>query len=85
MNCNRTRTELEFESAVGAGDGRAGAYPRADGPSSMCPTIEVSEEFLETVDNHVAADETREEFLVELVHHYESEGTSLWEGYGGPP
>lgn len=51
----------------------------------MSPTIEVSEEFIEEIDRHLTEDESREEFLRELVHHYESEGTSLWEGYGGPP
>lgn len=51
----------------------------------MCPTIEVSQELLEEIDSHVTEDESREEFLAELVHHYEAEGNFLWEGYGGPP
>ena len=51
----------------------------------MSPTIEVSEEFVEEIDGHLTDGETREEFLRELVHHYESEGSGLWEGYGGPP
>ena len=51
----------------------------------MSPSIEVSEELLETIDDHLAEGESREEFITELVHHYEAEGGALWEGYGGPP
>jgi metal-responsive CopG/Arc/MetJ family transcriptional regulator len=51
----------------------------------MSPTIEVSDDLLEEIDSHLAAGESREEFIAELVHHYEAEGNLLWEGYGGPP
>lgn len=51
----------------------------------MSPTIEVSEDLLQEIDSHLQEGETREEFIKELVHHYEAEGHTLWEGYGGPP
>lgn len=51
----------------------------------MSPTVEVSEELIKEIDSHIAEDESREEFLREPVHHYESEGAGLWEGHGGPP
>lgn len=51
----------------------------------MSPTIEVSEAFLERIDSHCRDDETREEFLQELVNHYEVKGVTLWDGAGGPP
>jgi hypothetical protein len=51
----------------------------------MSPTIEVSEELLEQIDRHVADDEPRQAFLKEIVDHYEAQGATSWEGYGGPP
>ncbi|WP_232688855.1 DUF7557 family protein [Halobacterium zhouii] len=51
----------------------------------MGVTIEVSEELKERMDQHVREDEAYEEFLEELLNHYEAEGESLWEGYGGEP
>ncbi|MDS0281082.1 DUF7557 family protein [Haloarcula onubensis] len=51
----------------------------------MAPTIAVSEELLEQIDGHLGEGESREEFIAELLHYYESQGTALWEGYGGPP
>lgn len=51
----------------------------------MTPKIEVSEELLEQIDGHLAEGETREEFIEELVNHYEAQGAASWEGYGGPP
>lgn len=51
----------------------------------MSPTIEVSEELLEEIDRHVREEEAREQFLQELVNHYEAEGNMMWEGYGGEP
>lgn len=51
----------------------------------MSPTIEVSEDLLEEIDSLRTDGESREEFIAELVHHYEAEGNLLWEGYGGPP
>lgn len=51
----------------------------------MSPTIEVSEDLLETVDSHRAEGESRERFLRELLNHYETEGAMLSEGYGGEP
>jgi len=51
----------------------------------MSPTLEVNEELLEQIDGHLAEGETREEFIEELVHHYEAQGSTSWEGYGGPP
>jgi len=66
--------------------GRAGCFSVARTyDRGMCPTIEVSEEFRERVDSHCRDDETPEEFLTEILNHYESEGNPLWEGYGGPP
>ena len=60
-------------------------YPSHDLSMTVCPTIEVSEELLDEIDGHVREDETREEFIEELVHHYEAEGATTWEGFGGPP
>ena len=51
----------------------------------MSFTLEVSEEFKERMDRHLEEGETYEEFLGELLNHYESEGEFLWEGYGGEP
>ena len=51
----------------------------------MSFTLELSEEFKERMDGHLEEGETYEEFLEELLNHYESEGESLWEGYGGAP
>ena len=51
----------------------------------MCPSIEIDQDLLEQIDGHLQDGETREEFIQELVNHYESEGNALWEGYGGPP
>ena len=51
----------------------------------MCPAIEVSEDLKEEIEAHVADDESPEDFLTELLHHYEAEGHAMWEGYGGPP
>lgn len=51
----------------------------------MTPTIEVSQELLDEIDAHLSEDVSREEFIAELVHHYETQGGLLWEGYGGPP
>lgn len=51
----------------------------------MSPTIEVSEALVEQIDAHLAEGESREEFIAEILHHYEAEGATLWEGYGGPP
>lgn len=51
----------------------------------MSPSLQVSEELLDRIDGHCREGETREEFISELLAHYESEGQALWEGYGGPP
>lgn len=51
----------------------------------MSPTIELSEEFLERVDSHREEEVSREQFLTEVLDHYETEGRFLEEGYGGAP
>lgn len=51
----------------------------------MSPTIEVSEDLLQQIDDHLQEGETREEFIEEMVHLYEAQGATSWEGYGGPP
>lgn len=47
----------------------------------MSPTIEVSEETLETLDSHREDGESYEELIMELVHIYEQEGAFTREGY----
>ena len=47
----------------------------------MSPTIEVSEELVERIEDHLEEDETYEEFITELVSMYETEGAFLQEGY----
>lgn len=51
----------------------------------MAETAELSEELTARIEQHMAEGETHEEFVVELLNHYESEGNLLWEGYGGEP
>jgi metal-responsive CopG/Arc/MetJ family transcriptional regulator len=51
----------------------------------MSPSVEISEELLAEIDSHLREDETREEFIQELVNQYEAQGATSWEGYGGPP
>lgn len=51
----------------------------------MSPTLEVSEELMERIEGHLREGERPEEFVAELLDHYEAEGQTLWEGYGGPP
>lgn len=51
----------------------------------MAETAELSEELTARIDDHREAGVSREEFLEELLNHYESEGNMLWEGYGGEP
>lgn len=51
----------------------------------MSPSLEVSEDLLDDIDGHLAEGETREEFIRELVNQYEAQGSTSWEGYGGPP
>jgi len=40
----------------------------------MSQTIELADELVERLDEHRATDETREEFIEELVNIYEQEG-----------
>jgi len=47
----------------------------------MTQTIEIDDDLAERLDTHCEEDETREEFIVELVSMYETEGTFLQEGY----
>ncbi|GAB6861337.1 hypothetical protein JCM17092_14260 [Haloplanus litoreus] len=42
--------------------------------SGMSQTIELADELVERLDEHRAADETREEFIEEFVNSYEQEG-----------
>lgn len=51
----------------------------------MAETAELSEELTARIDRHLEEGVTREEFVEELLNHYESEGNLLWEGYGGGP
>jgi predicted transcriptional regulator len=44
-------------------------------------TLETSDELRERLDDHLAEDETYEEFITELVSIYETEGVFLQEGY----
>lgn len=52
---------------------------------TMGDTLELSKELKERIDQHRRDDESYEEFIEELLDHYEAEGHTLWEGYGGPP
>ncbi len=47
----------------------------------MTQTLEISDELAERIDSHREDDETREEFLEELVTIFETEGAFLQEGY----
>jgi hypothetical protein len=51
----------------------------------MAETAQLSEELTARIDQYLEDGETREEFVEELLNHYESEGNLLWEGYGGAP
>lgn len=51
----------------------------------MASTVELSEELTERIEQHLREGETHEEFIAEIIDHYEAEGQALWEGYGGPP
>lgn len=51
----------------------------------MGDTVELSEELSQRIERHLSEDETVEQFIEELLNHYESEGNFLWEGYGGEP
>ena len=51
----------------------------------MAETAELSPELTERIESHMQEGETHEEFVEELLNHYESEGNLLWEGYGGEP
>ncbi|MFC7141444.1 hypothetical protein ACFQMA_16590 [Halosimplex aquaticum] len=48
-------------------------------------TIELPDELVERIDRHCESDVTREEFLDEVLSHYETEGRFLREGYSGEP
>ena len=47
----------------------------------MSPTIEISDELLGRIEDHLEEDETYQEFIEELVSMYETEGAFLQEGY----
>lgn len=51
----------------------------------MTETTELSEELTARIERHLGEGETPEQFVAELLNHYESEGNMLWEGYGGEP
>ena len=51
----------------------------------MVETAELGSELTARIDQHREEEVSREEFLDELLNHYESEGNLLWEGYGGEP
>ncbi|WP_277555895.1 DUF7557 family protein [Halobaculum limi] len=46
----------------------------------MTTTIELSDDLVERIDGHLEEDETREEFIQELVAIFEQEGRFLQEG-----
>lgn len=45
------------------------------------PTLEVSDELLDRLDNHREEGESYEELISELLSMYETDGTFLREGY----
>ena len=47
----------------------------------MTRTIEISDDLMARIDDHLEAGETPEEFIEELVSVYETEGAFLQEGY----
>ena len=47
----------------------------------MTQTLEISDELAERIDSHREDDETREEFIEELLTIFETEGAFLQEGY----
>lgn len=51
----------------------------------MPVTVELNEEFVDRLDQHREEGETREEFLTEVLDHFEVEGRFLREGYAGEP
>jgi len=51
----------------------------------MTETIEVSDDLAERIDAHRDEGEDREQFLTELLDHFEVEGRFLREGYSGEP
>lgn len=51
----------------------------------MGSSVELGEELTAGIEQHLEAGETHEEFVEELLNHYEAEGDLLWEGYGGAP
>ena len=47
----------------------------------MTQTLEISDDLAERLDSHREEDQSREEFVAELVSIYETEGAFLQEGY----
>lgn len=47
----------------------------------MTESIDISDDLAARIDSHREDDETREEFLTELLSVYETEGAFLQEGY----
>lgn len=47
----------------------------------MTYTLEISDELKGRLDDHLEEGESYEEFIIELVSLYETEGTFLREGY----
>lgn len=47
----------------------------------MTFTLEISDGLKDRLDDHLAEDESYEEFIAELVAMYETEGRFLQEGY----
>jgi len=47
----------------------------------MTHTIEIDDDLMERMEQHLEDDETVPEFIEELVSMYETEGTFLQEGY----
>ena len=51
----------------------------------MTVTIEVSEEVRDKIDAHREEEVSRDQFLLEVLGHFETEGRFLREGYSGEP
>jgi hypothetical protein len=47
----------------------------------MSTTVELDDELMERIRNHLEEDETPSEFIEELVNMFETEGAFLQEGY----
>lgn len=49
------------------------------------PSVDLSEDLVDRIDSHREEGESREQFLTEILDHFETEGRFLREGYAGEP